>query len=187
MPIPAFDHNLVVPPHIGNPADGSHLVSPYPATTVELVQRFATSSQRVEILKGFINFRERLQSQGLIAGFQWLDGSFLEDIEKQENRAPNDLDLITFYYGYDQLFQTHLYQQLPEFRDRDLAKQNFGLDHFGFDTGLHPEITIEITRYWVQIFTHNRNKVWKGMVRIELNTPVDDAVALQSLLNWKTP
>jgi hypothetical protein len=42
MPIPAFDHNLVLPPHTGDPRDRSDL-SPYACTTLELVQRFATS------------------------------------------------------------------------------------------------------------------------------------------------
>lgn len=187
MPIPAFDHNLVIPPHLGNPALGSQLVSPYPATTVELVQRFATSKQRQDILMGLLNFRERLQSLGLLSGFQWLDGSFLEDIESQEGRPPRDLDIITFYWGYDNAFQQQLVQQLPEFRDRNLAKQSFFLDHFGFDTGIHPYATIEITRYWVQLFTHNRNRVWKGMVKIELNTPADDAAALNFLVNLQLP
>jgi len=186
MPIPQFDHNLVLPPHIGNPAHGSDLVSPYPATTIELVNRFATSNERVSILKGFLQFRAQLQNFGLINGFQWLDGSFLEDIETQENRAPRDLDLITMYWGYDREFQLLLVNALPEFRDKDLAKKSYLIDHFGFDAGESPSFTIELTRYWVQLFTHNRNKVWKGMIRIGLNTPADDGIAMQLLLNWKS-
>lgn len=183
MPIPAFDHNNVLPPHIGNPANGSHLVSPYPVTTVELVERFATSPQRITILNGLLSFRNNLHQIGLINGFQWLDGSFLEDIEAQEKRAPNDLDMITMYWGYDYLFQEEMIRQLPAFVDRDIAKADFLLDHFGFDVGIHPFATVEITRYWIQLFTHNRNRVWKGMVRIELNTPIEDANALQLLQN----
>lgn len=185
MTIPAFDHNLVLPPHIGNPAEGSHFVSPYPSTTIDLVERFATTSERVQILIGFLNFRSRLHHFGLLRGFQWLDGSFLEDIEQQENRAPRDLDLITMYWGYDYNFQEGLILNLPEFNNRDLAKHNFMLDHFGFDAGVEPYIIIEFTRYWVQLFTHNRSQVWKGMIRIELNTPSEDAFALQSLQNLK--
>jgi hypothetical protein len=186
MPIPSFDHNLVLPPHLGNPANLTDL-SPYSATSMELVQRFATSFERVQILSGFLNFREQLQQRGLINGFQWLDGSFLEDIEAQENRAPNDLDLVTVYWGYDGNFQDHLFQQFPEFRDPILAKQNYHLDHYPFDAGYHPDFTVEYTRYWVQLFTHNRNKVWKGMIKIDLNTLGEDAAARQSLLNWQAP
>ena len=163
MAIPAFDHNLVLPPHLGSPVNPSDL-SPYTASSVEMAHRFATSNERVRILTGFFNFRERLQNLGLINGFQWLDGSFLEDIESQEGRAPNDLDLVTVYWGYDQGFQQNLAQQMPEFADPMLSKQNYLLDHYPFDAGHNPIATIEYTRYWVQLFTHNRNKIWKGMI-----------------------
>lgn len=186
MPIPAFDHNLVLPPHLGSPTTLSDL-SPYPATTTELVHRFATSNERVNILFGLLNFRQRLGILGVTTGFQWLDGSFLEDIETQEGRAPRDLDILTIYWGYDGNFQAALFQQFPEFSNPVLSKTNFHLDHYPIDAGHHPELTVELTRYWVQLFTHNRNKVWKGMIRIELNTPADDAIALQTLQNVQIP
>lgn len=182
MPIPAFDHNYVLPPHLGSPTNNNHL-SPYLATTVELVQRFGTSSERIQILNGLLNFRVELQQYGLINGFQWLDGSFLEDIEIQENRPPRDLDLVTMFWGYDLTFQHGLVQQIPEFANSNLSKKNYMLDHYGVDAGLDPSITIELTRYWVQLFSHNRNKVWKGMIKIALNTPNEDALAIQSLQN----
>ena len=181
MPIPEFDHNHVLPPHIGNPSDGIHLVSPYRATSIELVDFFATSKKRIEILIGLFSFRAKLTAQGLINGFQWLDGSFVENIEKQENRSPNDLDLITFYFGYDKNFQDKLVQNFAEFADRDLGKKNYLLDHFPFDATYSPVNNIEFTRYFVQLFSHNRNKVWKGMIRIELNTTDQDNEALEKL------
>jgi hypothetical protein len=180
MPIPAFDHNQVLPPHLGNPALPSRL-SPYSATSIELVQRFGTTKDRINILKGFLNFRQELQRNGLHNGFQWLDGSFLEDIEKQEARSPRDLDLVTIYWGYDVAFQNNLVRSFPAFGDRNSAKTDYSLDHFPFDAGNNPLKTVELTRYWVQLFTHNRNKVWKGMVRIELNTSGDDLTAMEIL------
>lgn len=186
MPIPAFDHNLVLPPHLGNPAIPTDL-SPYDANSVEFVQRFATSPERVRILTGFFNFRVELQNRGLTNGFQWLDGSFLEDIEAQEGRPPNDLDLVTVYWGYDPAFQQNLAQQLPEFANPVLSKQNYFIDHYPFDAGHDPITTVEYTRYWVQLFTHNRNRVWKGMIKIPLNTLADDSAALNYLVNWQAP
>lgn len=73
MPIPAFDHNLVLPPHTGDPTDRNGL-SPFACTTVELVRRFATSKERKEILGKFLQFRAELQNRGLHVGYQWLDG-----------------------------------------------------------------------------------------------------------------
>jgi len=180
MPIPAFDHNLVLPPHLGSPTIPNEL-SPYEATSLELVEQFATSPQRKTILRGLLGFRERLQNLNLIEGFQWLDGSFLEDIEAKENRPPNDLDIVTIYWGYDGAFQANVVANLPEFQDAALAKAHFHLDHYPFDASYHPLQTVQYTRYWIQLFTHNRDKVWKGMIMLPLNTPGIDSQALQFL------
>ena len=47
--------------------------------------------------------------------------------------------------------------------------------------GFAPAITVEQTRYWSLLFSHNRQAVWKGMLRIELNTPTEDQQARQTL------
>lgn len=179
-PIPDFDHNLVLPPHRGDPREPQD-ISPYPCTSLDVVQRFANSPERSAILKGFLDFRARLRSHGLTNGYQWLDGSFLEDVEQRENRPPNDLDVLTLYWGYDLPFQSQLITSFPEFRDRDLSKQNFSLDHFGLDVGHSPQLTVEQIRYWLQLFTHNRDSVWKGMLKIDLDTEQTDIQAVEYL------
>ena len=117
----------------------------------------------------------------MVNGFQWLDGSFLEDVEIREQRSPNDLDLVTIYWGYDFSFQTNLIQNFSEFADSQLSKQTYLLDHYPFDAGHSPAVTVNLSRYWVQLFSHNRDAVWKGMLQIQLNTPTEDAQALQFL------
>ena len=42
------------------------------------------------LLQGFLNYRKKLHELGLVQGVQWLDGSFVENIEVLESRAPND-------------------------------------------------------------------------------------------------
>ena len=175
-PIPAFDHNLVLPPHLGAPTLPDHL-SPYPCTTLHLCERLAMTPERRRILEKFLDFRERLQQEGLLTGFQWLDGSFLEDIEQRDGRPPRDLDVVTVYWGYDLAFQTALVTKFPEVANPTLAKAQYSLDHYPFDAGFSPELTLDQTRYWISLFSHNRLGVWKGMLRIELNTPVEDAAA----------
>ena len=179
-PIPEFDHNLVLPPHLGNPTLIDQ-ISPYKCTTIELCERFATSPERIEILKGLLTFRLRLHELNLLKGFQWLDGSFLEDVEIREKRAPNDLDAVTIYWGCDILFQEKLLTSFPEFGDSQLSKLNFKLDHYPFDAGYSPKFTVDFSRYWVQLFSHNREAVWKGMLQIPLDTPNEDIQALQYL------
>lgn len=179
-PIPPFDHNLVLPPHKGNPTIPADL-SPYQCTTFDLCDRFATTSERIRILTGFLEFRKILRANGLKNAIQWLDGSFLEDVETRDGRDPRDLDLVTIYWGYDQAFQNSLMAGLPEFANSMLSKQRFLLDHYPFDATYNPLFTVDYTRYWVQLFSHNRNGVWKGMLSISLDTEADDLMAANFL------
>ena len=175
-PIPHFDHNLVLPPHLGDPVNSGQL-SPYPCTTLDLCERLGTTVERRAILGKFLDFRERLSGEGLTNGFQWLDGSFLEDVETRDSRPPRDLDLVTVYWGYNEAFQTGLASRFPEFASPRLSKTAYSLDHYPFDAGADPPVTLEQTRYWILLFSHNRQGVWKGMLRIELDTPAEDAAA----------
>ena len=69
----------------------------------------------------------------------------------------------------------------PEFADPGLAKANYSLDHYPFDSSYSPEATVEAARYWISLFSHNRLAVWKGMLRVELNTVADDLAARAEL------
>jgi len=182
MPIPSFDANSVLPPHLGDPRLPQEL-SPYPCTSVELCDRFATSQERVDILEGFLRLRAELRRHGMTNAFQWVDGSFVEDIETVETRAPHDIDVVTFYWNPDPDFTKNLVMAFPDLVNRAAIKANFRTDHFPVDAGFHPEATIEFTRYWAGLFSHNRNSVWKGMLKIELNTEADDLTAQALLQN----
>lgn len=180
QPIPAFDHNAVLPPHLGNPTLPSH-ISPYPCTTIELCRRFGTSEERREILRKYLDFRAGLHGAGILRGFQWLDGSFLEDVESREGRSPRDLDLLTIYWGYDREFLLSLKAKFPAFSDHGLAKAKYSLDHYELDAGFSPGLTVDMARYWALLFSHTRNAVWKGMLKIDLDTGDSDSLALAEL------
>lgn len=178
--IPNFDHNNVIPPHLGNPTLKEHL-SPYNCTTLELCRTFATSKERIEILKGLLLFRKKMNDLGIKQGFQWLDGSFIENIEVSENRAPRDLDLVTFFGGLTNELQEKILFEFSEFVNPLISKEKYKIDHYPFDYCLSPEVTVELTRYWIQLFTHNRLNIWKGILRLELNTPDIDAESVKYL------
>ena len=78
-------------------------------------------------------------------------------------------------------FQVRLLSAFPEVANPTLSKTNYSLDHYPFDAGYSPTLTLEQTRYWILLFSHNRLGVWKGMLKIELNTPAEDASARQEL------
>lgn len=106
----------------------------------------------------------------------------MEDVEKSENRAPKDLDVVTFYsapHGMSSMDLLNVLRtQLPEFFDRDLGKARFRLDHYGIHLGAPGISLVDNTRYWAGLFSHRRDGVWKGMVRVELGTSMSDTLAM---------
>jgi hypothetical protein len=109
--------------------------------------------------------------------FQWIDGSFLEDVEVAEGRPPRDIDVVTFYWSADPDFSKNLAQTFPDILNHAKIKADFRTDHFPMDIGYHPATTVEITRFWTGLFSHTRAGVWKGMLRVDLNTEADDVAA----------
>ena len=178
VPIPPFDTILnVLPPHLGDPRLPSDL-SPYPCTVVELCNRFATSPKRKSILEGFLNFRQELFNLNL-TGFQWIDGSFLEDIEAQEGRDPGDIDVVSFTDSTMDLpaLKTHIASSNPHLLQRAHVKATYFVDHFLMPLGSLPVEIVDQTRYWYGLFSHRRDRLWKGMLVIKLVDSADDNAA----------
>jgi hypothetical protein len=121
-------------------------------------------------------------SEGIVEGFQWLDGSFIENVEVVASRPPNDLDIVTFYKNLSPSVAVNIPTSFPEFLDGSLSKTNYKLDHYIVDYGHNPEFTVEATRYWIQLFSHTRLGVWKGIIQLQLNvSSVEDVNALDYL------
>lgn len=188
--IPPFDHNQVLPPYLENPKSIEEL-SPYFCSTVELCERFGTTPERRRLLKSLLDFRARLNEMHVSKGFQWLDGSFTEDVELREKRAPRDMDVVTFFWGCNLAHLEVIEEEFPAFIYRRACKKSYLLDHFAIDANMdnyeddpgNPDLLIESVRYWYGLFSHNRDNVWKGMIRLELNTPELDREALNLLTN----
>jgi hypothetical protein len=176
MPIPAFDSILnILPPHLGDPRKPEHL-SPYPCTICEVCNRLCGSAERKSILMGLLGFRAELIKIG-IQGFQWLGGSFLEDIESQEGRAPNDIDAITFVS--QPATPAEIRQALSvnlSLLSRSFVKSTYKVDHFLVPLSCTPRDLVNQARYWCGLFSHRRDRQWKGMLCAEL-CAVDDGKA----------
>jgi hypothetical protein len=76
--IPAWNATGVLPPIRPAAPGNSPDRSPYAVDLVSLIDRFATSQERMNILDGLLRFRAALHGAGMVSGFQWLDGSFKE-------------------------------------------------------------------------------------------------------------
>src|ERR1700742_5050313 len=93
--IPAFTLSGTLPPYVGTPTVGTQM-SPYRATLLEIAQRFCHTPHRCDMLRGLIDLKRQIANAGVVDGFLWLAGSFLEEIEKLEARNPNDIDVVLF-------------------------------------------------------------------------------------------
>jgi hypothetical protein len=178
MPIPAFDGILgVLPPHVGDPRKREDL-SPYACSVAELCDRFATSAKRKQILDGFVKLRAELFALG-IQGFHWLDGSFLEDIETQEGRDPNDIDAITFVTdpAMPGELNLRLINPRPDLWIPAQTKATYFVDHYLVSLGSAPLNIVADTKYWYALFSHRRDGVWKGMLEVKLTDKGDDDAA----------
>ena len=153
--------------------------SPYPVSLKDLVLRFGTSPERKAILVGFLRYRAILHQFGVQGGFQWLDGSFMEEVEVLEGRAPKDIDVVSFIHG-----------TLPEDADidveHDAAKAQFSVDSYFVELDQLPprELTLW-SAYWYSMWSHRRNQAWKGFLQVEL-APSEDAEALAWLSSPET-
>jgi hypothetical protein len=190
MPIPDFDHNGVLPPHVGIHAANRACMSPYACTSMELCAKLGTTAERRQILAGLFGLRAALRQLGVTLGFQWLDGSFAEDAEKTRNRPPNDIDVVTFYQPPSPRanLPAPLAALLPVITDRDATKQQFKVDHILVPLAADPDRIVDAqrlvdeARYWFGLFSHRRSDdVWKGMLFLPLDTAADDATAVNSI------
>ncbi|KJK22076.1 hypothetical protein UB46_23440 [Burkholderiaceae bacterium 16] len=185
--IPDFNASGVLPPYVGETPGGSSAdMSPYDVSLLQVVQRFATTQVRRKILRGLLDYREALRNIGLTDGFQWLDGSFVEDIESSAlARAPNDIDIVTFFRRPDQAkspadWSAFVRLNTNLFQDRNAVKEQYSCDAFLVDLDIRPDLIVDHTRYWLGLFSHQRTSgMWKGMVRVSLDG--GDAQALDLL------
>lgn len=181
MPIPPFDSILsVLPPHLGNPAVIGDL-SPYGCSMAELCDRFATTEERKAILKGYLSLRTELLTVG-IQGFQWLAGSFLDEIEILESRPPNDIDVVTFVarpFDPDELKK--ILDANPKLVNNKDTKAAYSVDHFLLPLSTRPDLLVSMSRYWYGLFSHRRDRTWKGILLAPLHDQSDNNAAVAML------
>ena len=72
---------------------GGYDRSPYRVLPAEFAIKFGTSPQRLRLLSAFLEYRAELHSIGLVRGFQWVNGSFVENSEIRHGLPPNGIDL----------------------------------------------------------------------------------------------
>lgn len=178
--IPNWNSQGVLPP-INPAAPTSVDRSPYWVSLTDVVLRFATTPDRRSILAGLLSFRAALHSVGLTEGFQWLNGSFAEDIETIVGCPPHDIDVVTFFRLPPGQTQQSLSRARPRLFDPRGTKNDYHVDAYfvQLDSG-SPEPLVNQSAYWYSLWSHRRNGQWKGYLRIDLSSS-DDPVARANL------
>ena len=181
--IPAHNHSHVLPPFVGNTPTDRSRVSPYDTTLCAIVGRFSTNPDRVSIIKGLLDFRLSLISAGIVNGYQWLSGSFTENVEILRGRPPADIDVITVAHRpsgiRDNSTWVSFFDKNQDLFDPSVNKQKFMCDAYYIDLGAPAENVVLDVSYWYGLFSHRRDGLWKGMLRISLQA--DDAEARTTL------
>lgn len=165
LTIPQWDRQGLLPPV--DPVDPiSPDRSPYQASLLDMVLRFATTPERCVVLRGFLAYRAALHRVGLVDGFQWINGSFTEHVETIEHRAPKDIDVVTFFKAHADFMPTDDQMHLL---DPHVAKTRFLVDGYFVELDHEsPESLVEHSIYWYGLWSHRRNMVWKGYLQIDL-------------------
>ncbi len=171
VPIPAWNaEGLISPIDVTNPSSPNR--APYSVSLTDLVMRFSSSAERTAILLGFLDYRAELHTAGLQSGFQWLDGSFMENIETSyRNRPPRDVDVVTFYRLPAGLTQVALASLRPDLfpataAGHDTLRARFCVDAYTQDLGTASERLVNRSTYWYSMWSHQRVSLrWKDSCR----------------------
>jgi len=165
VPIPSFSIDGVLPPYVGASGPGGRAedMSLYVVTALEIVSTLGGTDRRNEILRGWLGHRAALRILGFQRGFQWLDGSFVEAKE------PRDLDVVTFIYRPATIMNAAALSMVVQANglvfDRMLVKDRYMLDAFFVDLNAPPESIVNVSRYWLGLFSHRRaDDLWKGLL-----------------------
>lgn len=180
--IPSFNVSGVLPPFVGENPTNPASMSPYETSMTAMVRRFATTVERIDILRGLIGYRDALRTLGIREGFQWIDGSFVEQVEDTRGRPPADIDLVTFAHrpGVTAEQWRALVQDHRDLFSLSSVKQQYKCDAYFVDVDKDPLLVVNDTRYWFGLFSHQRaTALWKGMLLIPLQS--DDDAACQLL------
>ena len=171
--LPNWNALGVLPP-VGRAFPSGGVNSPFNISLKNFVLRFGESRDRRVILQGYLDYRKALHLQGIVEGFQWINGSFSENVEEREGRSPNDIDVVTF-------------SNFAESQEEQLSLVALGLvspnskkylvDGYFVSLKASPENLVRRSLYWYSLWSHTRDELWKGFVQISLSPAEDEEAA----------
>lgn len=172
--IPSWNMAGVLPPVWPGELGHSPNRSPYAVTLANVVEYFSGSAERIAILEGLLAYRAALHQLNIVEGFQWLDGSFMENVEMLESRQPKDMDVVTFFRIPTGQTQATLVFQNTTLFVPEQTKQTFSVDAYPFILGEPTESRhVKQISYWYSMWSHRRGGTWKGFFQMDLAPQAD--------------
>lgn len=158
--------------------------SPYAADASALVERFGHTKSRRDLIRKFFAFRNEVRNCGWHHGFQWLNGSFLTDVERLERgRAPGDIDVVSFLYSSEATDLTAARHMASE-EGHDDIKSRLQIDSYFVDLDVKTETVIDSAMYWQSIWGHRKGDYReKGFVKVTIDSCDDAALSLLDRLD----
>lgn len=193
MPIPDFTAHGALPPFISGHATDPNARSPYQASMIEVVDRFCTSPERARLLKGLNAYRKHLHAGGFTSGTQWIDGSFVENVELLRRRPPNDIDVVTLFNrplkyqlnagSWPSDFTSHFF---PSYFDTKKMKPQYKCDTYPIDLDAGSRALVRNTTYWHGLFSDMREaNTKKGIIEVSLAVDVMEFLEVEQKIGGR--
>ena len=189
-PFPQWEEDGIFPPvDRENPASPYNR-SPHRVLLADLVRNLGISLPRLRILRGFLEYRRALHTLGIVEGIQWVNGSFVEDVETRRGQiAPNDIDVVTFAVLPAGMTQNSLMMQAPLLLSPINTRNDYHVDGYIEPVSEYDiDEIIETVAYWYGMWSHTNNDkdpeglIWKGFLQVSLR-PEEDRLAELALVN----
>ena len=143
---------------------------------MDLLLRFGNTPTRRDIASAFLDYRAALHGAGLTRGFQWVNGSFVEDSLQNRLREPRDVDVVTFFHMPERYDLDSLPDSFLEVAtlSSPIAPPSIDAYHVVLDAEDLRYLSNRIA-YWNSLWSHTRDGQWKGYLEIDLSDEQDAA------------
>ncbi len=170
--VPDWDLDGLLPPNdVDDPT--SELRSPYEISLLDLIANFGNTEHRRRLLRGLLDYRAELHQAGLTRGFQWVNGSFVENVG---THVPADIDVVTFFHIPDGHTGDTLIESFAGLFDQSHLKISYSIDAYFVPLNqTTPEEIIDASIYWYSMWSHTRSGQWKGYLKINLADDDEEA------------
>ena len=148
--------------------------SPYRISLDRLIRDFGQTQTRRALLADFLAYRASLHQIGIVQGFQWINGSFVENIEQTEVRAPNDIDVVTFFHmpcGYTEESLLYSHQAVL---DHYAVRLEYSIDAYYVCLDVEDYYATYSYNHWNSFWSQDRYGRRKGYLEIDLSDDEDE-------------